>query len=216
MNLNTLFNKFTPQEEKFYPILTEMSDTIVKCSASLIKLTQTSEKHLREEVCREIKGLETKGDEIVAELFNKLNDTFITPFDREDINSLGEELDDVLDSMNSAAKRVILYQPDVLPEESTELALVLQQCCRLMYAAIDLLPKIRKKSGEVKKICVQMHVLENEADELYENFIKDVFERERDAIKLIKITEIMQEIERAIDKTDTIGKIIKYMIVKYV
>jgi predicted phosphate transport protein (TIGR00153 family) len=193
-----------------------MSTIILDCSDLLIELTKTSDKEKREEVYRRIKGLETDGDGIVAKLFNKLNNTFITPFDREDINALGDELDDVLDSMNSAAKRVIMYQPDVMPEQSTELALLLRKNCELMHSAIDQLPKIRKNSKEVKKICTQMHIFENEADELYENFIKDIFEKEKDAIELIKIKEIVQEIERAIDKADGIGKIIKYMIVKYV
>ncbi|MDR3366621.1 MAG: DUF47 family protein, partial [Prevotellaceae bacterium] len=96
MNLNTFFSKMSPKENKFYPILRSMSENILSCAELLIKLTDTDDKEVREEFRRYIKTLETKGDDMLSTLFDELNNTFITPFDREDINALGEKLDDVL------------------------------------------------------------------------------------------------------------------------
>jgi predicted phosphate transport protein (TIGR00153 family) len=215
MKLNTFFNKFTPDENKFYPILKNMSENILECSKLLIELTKTDDKEIRKDIYKNIKLLETKGDAIVAILFDELNNTFITPFDREDINSLGEGLDNVLDCMNSVGKRVVMYQPNKLPVQFEELALLLNKSCQLVHAATSNLETMKKKPTLAKETCKEIHLVENQADDLYENFIIDIFENEKDGIELIKLKEIMQEIERATDCADSVGKIIKSIILKY-
>ncbi|KAA6340727.1 hypothetical protein EZS27_011437 [termite gut metagenome] len=215
MKLNTFFSRFIPKEDKFYPILRDMSDNIMAGSDLLIELTKTPDKEKRKTIYKQIKSLETKGDHIVAHLFNELNNTFITPFDREDINALSEELDNVLDCMNSAAKRVVMYQPDNLPKQSVELALLLKESCEQIQCAVKELATMKKSPKLVKDICKKLHEIENQADDLYEHFIIGIFEKEKNGIELIKLKEIMQEIERATDKADCVGKIIKTIIVKY-
>jgi predicted phosphate transport protein (TIGR00153 family) len=192
-----------------------MSDNIFACSELLVQLTGTDDKDAREDIRKHIKGLETKGDHMLITLFDELNNTFITPFDREDINALGEKLDDVLDGMHSAAKRIAMYQPDRLPQQSAQLALLLKEGCRLIQTAVGELDVMKKSPKEAKEICSQLHAIENQADDLYEHFITDIFKNEKDGINLIKLKEIMQELERATDKADDVGKIIKTIIVKY-
>ncbi|KAA6326280.1 hypothetical protein EZS27_024593 [termite gut metagenome] len=216
MKLNTFFSRiFIPKEDKFYPILSSMSDNILAGSDLLINLTQTADKEDRRIIYKQIKALETKGDGIVGNLFNELNNTFITPFDREDINALGEELDNVLDCITSAAKRVVMYQPNDLPKQSSELAILLKEACLLVQSAVNELSTMKKSPKLIKDLCTQLHGIENEADNVYELFIIDIFAKEKDGIELIKLKEIMQEIERATDKADSVGKIIKTIIVKY-
>jgi predicted phosphate transport protein (TIGR00153 family) len=192
-----------------------MSDNILVCSDLLINLTQSEDKNVRENLRKQIKTLETKGDRMLGTLFDELNNTFITPFDREDINALGEKLDDVLDGMHSAAKRIDMYQPDNLPPESAQLAKLLKNSCDLIQTAVGELETMKKSPETVKEICAQLHSIENQADDLYEHFITDIFRNEKNGIELIKLKEIMQELERATDKADDVGKIIKTIIVKY-
>lgn len=215
MKLNAFFSKIAPKENKFYPILRNMSNNILACSELLIKLTDTDDKEVREEFRRYIKTLETKGDGMLITLFDELNNTFITPFDREDLNALGEKLDDVLDGMHSAAKRIAMYQPDKLPRQSVQLAMLLKKGCELIHKAVGELDVMKKSPKSVKEICSELHKIENQADDLYEHFITDIFRNEKDGIELIKLKEIMQELERATDKADDVGKIIKTIIVKY-
>ncbi|KAA6327387.1 hypothetical protein EZS27_023625 [termite gut metagenome] len=216
MKLNTFFSRiFIPKEDKFYPILSSMSDNILAGSDLLIHLTQTSDKEDRKIIYKQIKALETKGDGIVGNLFNELNNTFITPFDREDINALGEELDNVLDCITSAAKRVVMYQPNDLPIQSTDLAMLLKDACLLIQSVVNELRTMKKSPKQIKALCAQLHEIENKADDLYEHFIIEIFAKEKDGIELIKLKEIMQEIERATDKADSVGKIVKTIIVKY-
>jgi predicted phosphate transport protein (TIGR00153 family) len=215
MKWNTFFNKFIPHGDKFYPILSDMSDNILTCSEVFVELNKTADRDARTDLYKRIKALETKGDKILGLLFDELNNTFITPFDREDINALGERMDDVLDSMNSAAKRVVMYQPEKLPPQSAELAMLLRKGCELIQKAVGELDAMKRSSKSVKAICLQLHDVENQADDLYEHFIIDIFKNEKNGIELIKLKEIMQEIERATDKADSVGKIIKTIIVKY-
>ncbi|MDR0712457.1 MAG: DUF47 family protein [Prevotellaceae bacterium] len=215
MKLHAFFSKIAPKENKFYPILRDMSSNVLMCSELLIKLTHTDNKEVREEYRKQIKALETKGDSMLITLFDELNNTFITPFDREDLNALGEKLDDVLDGMHSAAKRIAMYQPDKLPQQSVELAMLLKKDCELIQTAISELDTMKKSPKTVKEICAELHKIENHADDLYEHFITGIFRDEKDGIELIKLKEIMQELERATDKADNVGKIIKTIIVKY-
>ena len=215
MKLNTIFSYFVPQTDKFYPILLEQSKTILECSEVFVELIKSSDKEERKALYKQIKALETKGDGILTHLFDELNNTFITPFDREDINDLGEELDDVLDDMNSAAKRIVMYRPEILPEKTLEMAKLLNESCKLIQKATEELDKMKKNPKTVKNICVKLHKLENQADDLYEEFLTEIFENEKNGIELIKNKEIVQEIERATDRADNIGKIIKTIIVKY-
>ena len=215
MKLNSIFSKFIPQTDKFYPILLEQSRNILEGSELFIELTKTFDKEERKAKYKQIKALETKGDGILAQLFEELNNTFITPFDREDINALGEELDDVMDTMNSAAKRIVMYQPKTLPEKSTEAAMLLNECCKLIQKATEELDRMKKDPKTVKEICQELHKIENKADDLYEEFITDIFKNETNSIELIKNKEIMLEIERATDRADSVGKIIRTIIVKY-
>jgi predicted phosphate transport protein (TIGR00153 family) len=215
MKINTFFSRLVPHGNKFYPILSDMSANILACSEIFIELTKTADKEVRKELYKRIKTLETKGDKILGLLFDELNNTFITPFDREDLNALGEKLDDVLDSMNSAAKRVVMYQPNRIPEQSVELAVLLKKGCELIQKSVGELDTMKKSPKAVKEICLQLHDIENQADDVYEHFIIHIFETETDSIELIKLKEIMQEIERATDKADSVGKIIKTIIVKY-
>ena len=215
MKLNSIFSNFVPKSDKFYPILLDMSKNVLDCSELFVELTKTSDKEERKAMYKEIKTLETKGDSILAKLFDELNNTFITPFDREDINALGEELDDVLDNMNGAAKRIIMYQPEILSEKTTEMAILLYESCKLIQKATEELDTMKKNPKTIKSICKDLHKLENQADDLYEDFITDIFEKENNAIELIKNKEIMQEMERASDRADNVGKIIRTIIVKY-
>ncbi len=215
MKLNSIFTRFVPKSDKFYPILLDMSKTILDCSELFVELTQTPDKETRKAIYKQIKAFETKGDGILAQLFDELNNTFITPFDREDINALGERLDDVLDNINGAAKHIVMYQPENLPVKSTELALLLVECCKLMQQAVEELDVIKKDPKVVKEICRKLHKLENEADDVYEDLITEIFANEQNSIELIKNKEILKKIERATDRADNVGKIIKTIIVKY-
>jgi len=212
---NSFFSKFTPKEPKFFPILKEMADVILVASDLMIECVQHNDHESAIEYYKKIKEQEKKGDVLSNRVFNELNTTFITPFDREDIHHLANRMDDVIDYINSCAKRIVLYNPKKLPESAVELAQLIREGAVCIGKTVDELDVLKKNSNKIKEYCTELHDIENRADDVYENFIIGLFETEKDGIELIKVKEIMYELEKATDAAETVGKIIKTIIVKY-
>ena len=212
---NSFFSNFTPKEPKFFPILKEMADVILVASDLIIECVQNNDHDKAIEFYKKIKEQEKKGDALSARVFDELNSTFITPFDREDIHHLADKLDDVTDFINSSAKKIVLYNPKAMPASAHEIALLIKEGAISMSKAVDQLDVLKKSSKKIKEYCQELKVIENKADDVYENFLIDLFENQKDGIEIIKLKEIMSELERATDAAETVGKIIKTIIVKY-
>jgi len=212
---NSFFSKFTPKEPKFFPILKEMSDVMVVAADLIIECVQKSDHESAIEYYKKIKEQEKKGDALSNRVFDELNTTFITPFDREDINHLSGRMDDVTDYINSCAKRIVLYNPKRMPESAVELARLIKEGAICIGKAVDELDVLKKNAKNIKQYCTELHDIENKADDVYEHFIIDLFENEKDGIEIVKLKEIMYELEKATDAAEYVGKIIKTIIVKY-
>ncbi len=212
---NSFFSKFTPKETKFFPILKEMSDIMLIATDLIIECVQKGDHESAIEYYKKIKEQEKRGDVLSNRVFDELNTTFITPFDREDINSLANHMDDVTDRINSCAKKIVLYNPKKMPQSAVDLALELKNGVLCIGKAVDELDVLKKSAKNVKAFCKELHDIENRADDVYETFLIHLFENEKDGIELIKQKEIMSELEKATDVTDQVGKIIKTIIVKY-
>lgn len=148
-------------------------------------------------------------------IFDELGTTFITPFDREDIHDLASCMDDVIDGINSCAKRISIYNPRPISESGKELSRLIQEEAIYICKAMDELETFRKKPTLLREYCSKLHEIENQADDVYEFFITRLFEEEKDCIELIKIKEIMHELEKTTDAAEHVGKILKSLIVKY-
>ncbi|MDR2556983.1 MAG: DUF47 family protein [Bacteroidales bacterium] len=216
MKWNTIFRKLIPNEDKFFPILNDMSLNLLKCSEFAIKLSQANTLEERREIQRTIKFLETKGDGLIGVLYQELNNTFITPFDREDMHTLADDIDDVIDRIHSTSKRVIMYEPKRLSEHFAKMSKIINEQCDLIVLAVSELKNVQRNLKSIKEVCDHLHFLENQADDLYEHFITDVFQQENpNILELIKEKEIMQELERTTDCADNVGKSIKTIVVKF-
>lgn len=212
---NSLFSKFTPKEPKFFPILKEMSDVIVVASDLIIECVQNNNHEAAIEYYKKIKDQERKCDALSARVFDELNSTFITPFDREDIHHLADRLDDVTDYINSCAKKIVLYNPKAMPAGAIHIANLIKEGALCIGKAVDELDVMKKNSIKIKEYCIELHSIESKADDVYENFLIELFEKEQNAVEIIKLKEIMNELERATDAAEYVGKIIKTIIVKY-
>lgn len=212
---NSFLSFLTPKEPKFFPILRNLSDVIYNASVLLEESVTNYSQENKENYYKKIKEEEKKGDQISTKVFDELNSTFITPFDREDIHALADRMDDVIDRINSTSKRIMLYNPKDMPASATELAHQLVEGAIILQKAIDDLTHIRKNAGNLKGRMVELNIMENKADDIYNQFLINLFENEKNAIEVIKLKEIMSEMERATDIAESVGKIIQTIIVKY-
>ena len=213
---NSFFNKFTPKEPKFFPLLKQLAATLDKASDVLVESMDYNTPEDRAEYYKKIKEIEREGDKLTRLILDELSTTFITPLDREDIHDLASSMDDVIDGINSCSKRIAIYNPKTLSESAKELGHLIQEEGAYIHKAMDELEDFRKKPAKLREYCTKLHDIENQADDVYEFFITKLFEEEKDCIELIKIKEIMHELEKTTDSAEHVGKILKSFIVKYV
>ena len=205
---NSFFSRFTPKEPKFFPLLKQLSEVLSASSVALVESLQHDQPTERSEYYKKIKDLEREGDRLTHLIFDELGTTFITPFDREDIHDLASCMDDVIDGINSCAKRISIYNPRPISESGKELSRLIQEEAIYICKAMDELETFRKKPTLLREYCSKL-------DDVYEFFITKLFEEEKDCIELIKIKEIMHELEKTTDAAEHVGKILKSLIVKY-
>lgn len=212
---NSLFDRFKPKESKFFPLLREMAEVIVTASDLIIECVQVTSHEKAVDYYKKIKEQEHRGDKIQEQIFEELNNTFITPFDREDINALSSTMDNVTDLINSCAKRIMLYSPKSMPENAKQLAILVKQAGECIAKAIEELEELKKRPEAAKQYSLELKSIESKSDDVYEHFLIDLFENEKDAIEVIKLKDILHELERATDAAEAVGKIIKTIIIKY-
>ena len=208
MGIDRFFQFFLPRESKFLPLLNGQVADIVEASALLVAFTSCQDHDRRQELYNAIKKLEQHCDTLTNQILDELNNTFITPFDREDIHTLASQLDDVLDMITGSAKRTILYRPRYMHPSAV-------QSAESVRVAVMELDKVKRNPAVVKTECRKLHELENLADDVYENYVTLLFREEKDAIELLKQVEIIQFLENASDKAYRVSDTLKTIVVKY-
>ena len=160
---------------------------------------------------QQLKDIEHRGDDMTHNILTKLNQTFITPFDREDIYRLASSLDDVLDFIYAAGVRLIMYKITSVPPAASLLAgIVVKQADQLT----DALARLGKKHDNVLENCVEINRLENEADGVARAAIAVLFEKEKDPISLIKLKELYEVLETATDKAEDAANVLEGVVLK--
>lgn len=215
MSLNSFFASLLPKEDKFFPKFQLMSSRIVAGADLFTEFVSATEHDKCVELYTKIKAIETECDHIVIDIYDELSASFITPFDREDIHQLCGDLDDVMDNINDAAKRILLYQPKSIPNKAMHMAEIILECTKAIDIAFGELKTMSQKPAIATEQCAKLHDLEHEGDDVYDNFVKELFETEQDARELVKIKEIMQSMESATDMANHVGKTLMIIIAKY-
>jgi predicted phosphate transport protein (TIGR00153 family) len=202
-----------PKEEKFFPLFEGLADMVTDSARILLKIVESPEPAVQQDLFREIKSLEKKADDIAHGVFDALDTTFITPFDREDIHQLTSKMDDVLDYVNAASQQIKLYKPKKLLPQFKEMVLIIIRGCEQIKVATKELHNL-KKPGKISDACVKINELENVADDIYHQLLSELFESETNAIELIKNKEILETLELASDSIEDVSDILKTIIIK--
>ncbi len=201
--------RLIPRDNKFFDLFIAMSANVTEGARELHRVLSNGTDISAG--AQRVKDLEHKGDDLTHGLIRKLNQTFITPFDREDIHRLASSIDDVLDFVNSAAVRLKLYKISPPPPEAASLsALIIRQCEELAKA----LGMLEKNQAGVLTCCVEINRLEEQADNICRSAIGDLFEHERDPITLLKLKELFEVLEEATDKAEDAANVLETVVLK--
>ena len=204
---------FIPQEKKFYLLFERSSENLMAISKALNTALSESNREKRKEHFKEVERLEHVGDNITHDIFNQLSTTFITPFDREDIHSLASALDDIVDFIHGASKRIDNYNVEEVTTPMIKLSELLMQAAQELNAAVHVLRNM-KNTSIIKEACVKINSIENHADDIFDMTIGRLFEEEKDAVKVIKMKEVMHALEAATDKCEDAANTLEQIIVK--
>lgn len=199
-----------PKEEKFFQLFKAMTSNIIEGARLLKEMLDNFDNPVESQ--RRIKDVEHKGDSITHEIIQKLNKTFITPLDREDIYNLASKLDDIIDLIDASASRVIMYNVETIPPEAKSMGFIILQSCYAVDKAVAMLGK--KTNEQIFEACVEINALENEADRVSREAISRLFDEEKDPIQLIKWKEIYETLEKATDKCEDAANILESVVVK--
>jgi predicted phosphate transport protein (TIGR00153 family) len=203
-----LLQRFLPREEGFFDLFAKQAENIHEGAEALLKMLE----HYTgvPEQVQIVKAIEHEGDEIAHALLTKLNQTFITPFDREDIHELCSQLDDVIDLIDAAASRFVLYRVGAVRNGTVDLVKVLVSATAETTAAV----KSLEKPQEALKHCIEINRYENDSDRLCRTLIAQLFDEEKDSVQIIKWKEIFEVIETAVDKCEDVANVIEGVIIK--
>lgn len=202
--------RLIPRETKFFDMFEEIAGNMVDGARALTELLQDYDYERMPQAVERIKQIEHRGDELTHSILVKLNQTFITPFDREDIHRLASSLDDVLDFVYAASNRLFNYkikQPS--PSAKILAGIVLKQAQELK-AAVGLL----NKDGRLLPHCVEVNRLENEADQVSREAIGRLFDNASDPITLIKLKELLEILEEASDRAEDAANVLETVVLK--
>jgi len=204
--------RFFPREERFFELFEEQARNIVKAADLLVALvgqpTRTAD--LRDE----IEEVEHEGDITTHEIADRLNRTFVTPFDHEDIHALSGRLDDVLDNIEATADRMFLYEAGPAGPEMVSLVEVLAETSKALEKAIGGMKDVGRNARRILDYCIEIHRLENIGDEESRLALAKLF-KGSDALHALKWKEIYDHVENAIDKCEDVASIVEGIVVKH-
>jgi len=202
--------RLLPREEEFFDLFVEVANRNVEAARYLRELFDAAPERRNPHV-EAIKRLEHEADQVTHEVVNRLDRTFITPLDREDIHQLASDLDDVMDAIDGTARRAQIFRLGVAPAGVKQLTQVVERMTKVLAEGVGRL----KQGDDVMRFCVEAKKLEEEGDALYHDALGQLFERERDALEVIKWKEIYDNLEQTLDEAEDVANVLESITLKH-
>jgi hypothetical protein len=203
------FFRLIPREEKFYSDFLALADELLRGSRLLEEMLAGA--HPVWDKADEIKEVEHKCDFLTHEIIQRLNRTFVTPIDREDIHALARSLDDVMDAIDASATLIRLYRLESVRTGARELARIISGCAKEVRLALEAL----EQHKGLMTHAVEINRLENEADRMHQQAVTKLFDEERDPIAVMKWKETLDFLEDATDRCEDVANVIEGVVVKH-
>jgi uncharacterized protein len=195
--------RFKPVDNVFYQLLTESASHLVEGAAILAEIF--GDEADRPAIADRMRDAEHRADETTHEIAKRVNATFVTPFDREDIYALASGLDDVMDFMEEAVDMTVLYEVEKLPSRLAEQVDVLQRCAEL---TADAMPRLQSMK-DLEEYWIEINRLENAGDKSYRRILAKLFSGKYEALEVLKLKDVVDSLEHAIDAFEKVANIIE-------
>jgi predicted phosphate transport protein (TIGR00153 family) len=200
--------KFRPVDSSFYDLFSESAQHLVRGADLLAEMLSNGND--REAIASRMRDAEHECDETTHAIVRRVNSTFVTPFDREDIYDLASGLDDVMDEMDEAVDLILLYEVADLPAELSTQVEVLQRCAEL---TADAMPRLQSMK-DLTEYWIEINRLENTGDKAYRRILASLFSGQYEALEVLKLKDVVETLEEAIDAFETVANTIEQIAVK--
>jgi uncharacterized protein len=201
--------RLTPKDTSFYALFARSAEHLVEGSKELTRLLGVEHSE-REAAAARMRDIEHAADESTHAIMRKVNSSFITPFDREDIYGLASHLDDCMDLMEAAADLIVLYRIGDLPDG---IAAQVEVLVRMAELTAEAMPRLRSMH-DLEEYWIEINRLENQADQIYRRLVAELFNDGKDAIAVLKLKEVVDELEAAADAFETVANTVESIAVK--
>ena len=199
---------FAPKEREFFDLFEEAGSNIVRAAELLERMLDQWPDH--GELARDVVVCEQEGDRITHDIIQRLNSTFVTPIDREDIYALATQMDDIVDYTEEAADFLGLYKIEAPMEQAQALTKVLVASCEQLAMGLENLPSFK----DLDKYWIEIHRLENDGDRISRDAVASLFSNGIDPMVVIRWKDMFAVLEEAIDATETAAQIIEGIVIK--
>lgn len=214
MKIDNFLQLFVVKEKKFFPLFIESAETINSAADLLLIQAKSDDPDERRMLAHRIKERETEGDIITKKIEFELMNAYVTPFDRDDIHELAEAMDTFLDCIRDSSKKIGIYQPKEPSRKLIEIAEYIKQDAEILMEITGLFDDMRKEAKKVDSLCNKIKEIEHIVDDVYESYMSNLFEFEKDAIELVKKKNIAQALEDTSDRAKTLSNVIRSIAVK--
>ena len=204
------FLNLLPKEDQYFDLFTQMTVYISEAARELKEMLSDKDNNFGE-YSKRIKGLEHACDELTHNISTRLNKSFITPFDREDIYMMSTALDDIVDLIDDAARAIIIFDVKETTEYARDFADVIVRMAEQLKEIVTIL----RRPKNITPRLVEIHRLENEGDDLYHAAIAELFHDSHDALTVLKWKEVYEKLEAAVDRCENVANIIESVIIKH-
>jgi predicted phosphate transport protein (TIGR00153 family) len=199
-----------PKEEQYFDLFVQMTVYISDAARELRQMLADKQQNYQE-YSQRIKRLEHACDELTHTVSTKLNKSFITPFDREDIYTMSSALDDIVDLIDDAARAIIIFDVGEIKDYAHDFASVLERMAEQLREIVSTL----QKPKNITQRLVEIHRLENDGDDIYHSAVAELFREERNPLTVLKWKEIYEKLEAAVDRCENVANIIESVMIKH-
>lgn len=206
-----MLSRFLPKDFNFFDLFDKQADGAVAAAVQFRKMISSGA--LDEASLSLMREIEHNGDDVTHNILDRLNKTFITPFDREDIHALAKELDDIVDMLYTITNRMKVYKIEGVDKNLVQFASVIEDSVRAVSRAVKGM-RGAKNPELISEACVEINRLENVGDSMRDNMLADLFENSKDPLEVIKWKEIYQDSETVLDICEDVAHVVQSILVK--
>lgn len=213
MKIDRLLKWFFPREDRFFDLFDKIADALYRASKELTRLEGISRWDEVPDLSEKIHAIEHEGDEFTHEIIAHLHSTFVTPIERADITALAAALDDVLDLIDDAARRLELYKIAPIPKGFSEIVLLIHEATGLIKEGVSLIRNL-SQAEKIREISRKLHEVEGRGDAAYYRCLEAMYEQEKNPIRLMQLKELLENLEEALDKSEDAANVLEHIVLQ--